>query len=200
MTTSGLSAAEALDRLSRFGPNVVPVKARSRLPARVVNQSPVIKIGVIPAFLIVAMVSEADAFSGSEGDQADQTQVALSLGGGSGRIRTLTRQDRQDPQAVRGVRVCLAATVYLPPLAGLLGSNRLPVEDFGLTVGVSVAGGPWDPPRPTAAPSVMTQSSYLHDFCAAATPLSQVDSRTTRFIADPLPLGRKLHRWRPFPV
>ena len=34
----------------------------------------------------------------------------------------------------------LAAAVYLAPLAGLLGTTALPIEDFGLAIGVSVVG------------------------------------------------------------
>jgi P-type Ca2+ transporter type 2C len=63
MTISGLSAAEALDRLSRFGPNVVPVKARSRLPARVVNQlrDPLLIVLMIAATLTVVNSGLRDA-------------------------------------------------------------------------------------------------------------------------------------------
>ena len=42
--------------------------------------------------------------------------------------------------AVMSAAVLLAAAVYLPPLAALLGTTPLPIEDFGLAVGVSVVG------------------------------------------------------------
>ena len=42
--------------------------------------------------------------------------------------------------AVAAAAVLLAAAVYLPPLAGLLGTAPLPAEDFAIAVGVSVVG------------------------------------------------------------
>jgi P-type Ca2+ transporter type 2C len=42
--------------------------------------------------------------------------------------------------AVTSAAALLAGAVYLPPLAGLLGTNPVPVEDFGLVLGVFVAG------------------------------------------------------------
>ena len=42
--------------------------------------------------------------------------------------------------AVMSAAALLAAAVYLAPLAGLLGTTALPIEDFGLAIGVSVVG------------------------------------------------------------
>ena len=42
--------------------------------------------------------------------------------------------------AVTAAAALMATAVYLPPLAGLLGTAPLPVEDFGLAIGVSVVG------------------------------------------------------------
>ena len=63
MTALGLSTPDALDRLSRFGPNVIPATPRPGLPARVVNQlrDPLIIVLMIAAMLTLVTGDWSDA-------------------------------------------------------------------------------------------------------------------------------------------
>ena len=64
-----------------------------------------------------------------------QLSVAVAL-----RARPYTGANPFLIAAVVAAAALLAAAVYLPPLAGLLGTAPLPVEDFAIAIGVSVVG------------------------------------------------------------